>query len=150
MGSMGRMYYAKGSAMAVTDTGDFLQLRNGAGVICRIHEIRVWQESDTTLAMNTVRIQRGVGGSAGTGTSEDEMDIVSPASAATAFTLPTTDVGTLDLTIQCGWNILQEFVWLPTPDIQIHLAASDELGLSLRVADTLTIGASIWWEEIGV
>ncbi len=143
-------FYAQGNNLAVTDTGDFLQLRGAAGVICIVKEIRVWQESDTALAMNTIRIQRGTGGAAGTGLTERENDIAGAAPLATAFSLPTTDVGTLDLDVHCGWNILQEFVWLPTPEFQIHLAASDHIGVSLRVADTLTIGASIWWTEMGV
>lgn len=137
--------------LSVTDNGDFIQLRMGSTTKAQILEIRVWQESDLTItAMHTLRIQRGAGGAVGSALTEREYDIAGAGPVATAFSLPTTDVGTLDFDLHAGWNILQEFVWLPTPELQLPLAASDHLGVSLRVNDTLTIGASITWVEFGV
>lgn len=142
-------YQVQANTLSVTDTGDFIQLRNSTGVTCEILEVRVWQTSDTTLAMNAIRMRRGANGAAGTELTERELDVAGAAPVATAFSLPTTDVNSDDLDIHCGWNILQEFVWLPTPEFQIHLAASDHFGVSLLIADTLTIGANIIWRETG-
>jgi hypothetical protein len=143
------VFYTQANGLSVTDTGDFIQLRGAAGVRIEVLEIRVSQTSDTTIAMNTIRLHRGTGGAAGTGLTEREWDIAGAAPAATGFSLPTTDVGTLDLDVHCGWNILQEFVWLPTPEFPLVLAASDHLGVSLLAADTLTMNASILWAEYG-
>lgn len=146
------LYYVQANSLSVSDAGDFLQLRNPGGVICLVKEIRVWQTSDTALAMNAVRFNRGAGGAAGASAppTAREMDIAGASAVATAHSLPTTDVSSLDLDVHVGWNILQEMVWLATPELEIHLAASDHLGISLLTADTLTIGASIFWQEIGV
>ena len=63
--------------------------------------------------------------------------------------MPTGDVGTVTWDLVCGWNILQEFVWLPTPRFQLFMGASDTLALSLLNTDALTIGCSVIWEEFG-
>ena len=133
---------------SLADTGDWFQLRNGASCIVEILEIRVFQHVETDIQLNGIRLARGVGGAAGTGLTEYDYDVNNPAPVATAFSLPTTDVGTLDLEIRCGWNILQEFVWLPTPEIQIILHASDHLGIAPIVADAIAgVGCSITWQE---
>jgi len=144
------LYYVQANSLSVSDAGDFLQLRNPGGVICLVKEIRVWQTSDTALAMNAVRFNRGAGGAAGAALTERLMDVAVADAVATGHSLPTTDVSSLDLDVHVGWNILQEMVWLATPELEIHLAANDHLGISLLTADTLTIGASIFWQEIGV
>jgi hypothetical protein len=146
----GFIFTTAAAALAVTDTGDFLQLRGAAGAIVEILEIRVSQTSDTTLAMNAISIQRGTAGSGGAARSEYEYDTAGPTALVTAFSLATVDVGSVDLAVVAGWNILQEFVWLPTPEMQLHLAASDHLGISLLNADTLTVNAQVTWREIGV
>jgi len=145
---MGFIYQTTATNLSVTDTGDFVQLRNSSTLSVVIHEVRVWQESDTTLAMNTVRLHRGTGGAAGSAMTERELNQGGPAAVVTGFSLPTTDVGTLTGDMQSGWNILQEFLYLPIPEDRIILAASDHFGVSLRVADTLTIGCSVIWEEM--
>lgn len=148
---MGSLYQVTGTGLSVSTTNDIVQLRGAAGVIIKIHEIRVWQTSETTLAMNGIRLIRGTGGATGTGLVEREFDIVGSAPAATAFSIPGTNVATgVDFDFEAGWNILQEFVYLPTPALRLHMAASDELGVRLINSDTLTMGVTILWEEIGV
>lgn len=142
-------YYAQATSLAVVDNGDFLQLRNTTGIRIEVLEIVVYQTSDTALAMKALRFHRGTGGAAGTDVTEREWDQGGQAPLGTVFSLPTTDVGTLTLDIHRGWNILQEHVWLPTPAFPLILKPSDHLGISLRDNATLTIGASILWEEYG-
>jgi len=151
---MGRIYYVQTNSIEVSDAGDFIQLRGGASRKCIIKEIKVWQDSATTLAMETVRIHRGTGaGNAGVALTVRSVDITSAAAVATSFRLPTADVSTLDLDIHDGWNILQAYVWLPTPEIEIEVTAGQDLGISILNGPGTTItkvGASIFWEEIGV
>jgi hypothetical protein len=136
------------TGLSVTDDGDFFQLRSVANVLIIIHEIRVYQTSDTTLAMNGIEFNRGTGGAAGNALTENKWNIGNPTVLGTAFSLATTDVGSIDLTMSLGWNILQEFLWLPTPQFRIELAAADHFGISLVNTDTLTIGGNVVWEEI--
>ena len=142
-------YYAMAHTLTVSDQGDFFQMRNTTGNRIEVLEIRVWQTSDTALAMNAIRIQRGVGGSGGNAVTERSWDAGGKSVAATCFDTCTGDVGTLDLDIHCGWNILQEFVWLPTPEFYLILQPSDHVGLSLLISDSLTMGASMLWQEFG-
>jgi len=141
--------YVQANTLAVTDTGDFIQIRNGSDTRIEVIEVRVWQTSDTALAMNAVRLHRGVSGAAGTGLTEREWDNQSGTLGVTGFSMPTTDVGTLSLDIHSGWNILQEWIWLPTPEMPLILMNNEMLGVSLLIADTLTIGVSITWQTYG-
>jgi len=142
-------YYQQATSLAVVDNGDFLQLRNTTAIRIEVLEIVVYQTSDVTLAMKALRFQRGVGGSGGTALTEREWDVAGQAPAGACFSLPTVDVGTLDLDVHRGWNILQEYVWLPTPAFPLILKPSDHLGISLRDNTTLTIGCGILWQEYG-
>lgn len=145
----GRVYMASASALAVVDGGDFFQLRNTTARSVLIHAVHVSQTSDLSItAMQFVNIRRGVGGLAGTGLDEWENDVSGVAAGATAFSLPTTDVGTADWDAFFGWNILQEFVWLPTPEMRLKLKASDHLGIAI-ISDTLTVNVTVFWEESG-
>ena len=146
------MYHASAAGLAVTDTGDFFQLR-AVGVIAVIHEVRVWQENLVTLELNTIVMGRDStgGGAAGSALTEREFSPSTTAPASTTHSLPTTDVdaGTLTWDLHCGWNILQEFVWLPTPAMRVAVYPDDDFGISLRVAPSgsQTTGVSVIWEE---
>ena len=62
------------------------------------------------------------------------------------------NVGTLDMVKNFGWNVLQEFVWVPQPRYPLILLASDHLAVSLLNAPgvTLEMGVSMVWEEYGI
>lgn len=147
---MGRRYMSSAINLAVTDDGDFLQLRNGASTVVEIHEVRVFQTSDLALNPNGINFRRGVGGAGGATHTEWKYDVSSPDAGIAALDLATTDVGTVDLHLVFGWNLLQEFVWLATPQQRIWLAASDHFGVALSDDDTLTMGWFIHWEEWGI
>ncbi len=109
----------------------------------------------TSLELNTVQVRRGSsGGTGGSGFTEGAMDGNAPTSVCTAAGLPTGNVGTFDLLLYMGWNILQEFVWLPPPELALTFAAgtSHMVSISLRVAPSaaMTTGVSIFWEERSV
>jgi len=130
----------------------FFQLRGDTtGSAAEILEIIVFQTGATALdAMNGIHIERGTGGTTGAAQTEDEWMIDGPAAnfaAADVGSAFGVQVGTVDWNYRRGWNFLQEFVWLPTPEVQIWLKESDDLALSLIISDTLTIGYSITWVE---
>ena len=56
MGPSGQLASVSFTALSVVDTGDFFQLRSVAAVRIVIQEIRVFQTSDTTLAMNGIKM----------------------------------------------------------------------------------------------
>lgn len=141
-------YTVSAEGVSVTDATQFFQLVGGTGACVEILEIRVFQTSDTALAMNALHIERGTGGAGGTARTEDEHSPDGPAAIASASDgSPTTEVTGVDMNIRVGWNILQEAVWLPTPELQLWLKQNDDLAISLATADTLTIGYTITWNE---
>lgn len=145
-------YSVTATGLTVSDTGDFFQLRaptNRRGVIT---EIRVFQDGNTKVAMNSIRIVRGSAGfSGGTPLTQYRDDVVAGASSLDAYSLPTGDVTTFDLDIRRGWNILQEFVWMPTPSYQIMIGKSDAVGIRLlnTPASSLNIGFNVTFEAYG-
>ena len=146
---MGSLMVVNALTLSVTDNGDFLQLRNTTNSLALIHEIRVSQTSTTTLAMNVIRITRGSGGAAGTALTEREYDTAGQTPVVAAFSLPTTDVGSADFIYAGGWNVLQEWVYLPPPEHRIPLKSSQHLSVSLLNSATFTIHCQAVWEEIG-
>ena len=149
MATPGFIYQTSAHNVSVSDNGDFFQLRNGATSIVKILEFRAWQISDTALAMAAIRLDRGTGGAGGNAMTEYEWDSGGPASSVTTFNLATTDANSAGQTLAYagGWNILQEFVFLPTPEFQLYLSPGTNLGASLEAADTLEIGFSCVWQE---
>ena len=151
MSNQGRIFQARTPAagIAVTTQNDIIQMRNGTGETAEILAIQIFQTTETAIAnaMNGLRLNRGAGGATGGTMTVRKMFVGDAASGMTVVSAPGTSVGTLDLDELAGWNVLQPFVWLPTPDFQIFLAASDHFGISLEITDTLTVRGSIWWKE---
>lgn len=143
--------YTSGADLLTTlaDLGDWGQLRNGASCIVEVLEIQVFQVIETTLDMNGIRLVVGTVGSGGTDESNDKYQTDGPAAIADFFTLPTVDVSTPILELFQGWNILQPFVWLPTPETQLILSPSQALGIRPVKADAITsgVGINIIWQE---
>ncbi len=149
---MGRLFTAQAVNLTLaTDAGDFLLLTGIAGTRAKIHEIRVWQDGTTSLIMDGLRFSRGSGGSGGGSVTEHDRDGGETA-AIVVTSLPTTDVISIDYELHMGWNLLQEALWLPTPDQQLWLNDGDDLGIG-RILTSATahvsVSVSVTWEEFG-
>lgn len=146
----GRMYMASVAGLAITTTNDIIQLRNTTDRAVLIHAVHVSQTSELTISqMHVINLRRGVSGATGDALNEWENDVSDTDAGVTAVSEPGTNVDTSDWDGLFGWNILQEFVWLPTPEMRLWLAASDHFAVALLNADTLTMNATIFWEEFG-
>lgn len=145
---MGRIHTAQATALTLlADNGDFGALIGTAGTRARIHEIRVWQTGTTTLTLDVLRFTRGSAGAGGGTPTEYDMDTTDTA-VLNALSLPTTDVGTATYQLHMGWNLLQEALWLPTPDQQLVLGDGEDLGIGRVGAVAHTgVGWSVTWEE---
>ena len=154
MGAKVGTYIARSPGFSVVDTGDMFQMRMPATRKATVLSIRMWQTSVVDLFMNLVRIRRGVGGAGGNAVVEQEYDTESAAPGAVVVDLPTTDVGTIDWEFNDGHNILQPFIWLPTPAEQLIVMPSDHIGVSWGTTNgmpfTSSAGFCIIWEEEGV
>lgn len=152
MSPRGRQYTATAENLTLlADTGDIFNLQ-GATHAGRIVEVRVWQRGSTTLVMDTITMRRGVIGTPGGGTLTERLwDVSDTSPAFTAYSLPTDDVGTIDWEYSIGWNLLQEAVWLPTPELQLHLKLDDDFGIYTQASTAHTgVGVTVTWIEYGI
>ena len=133
----------------LADVGDFFQLIGGANP-WRLIECRVFQRALTAITMEVLTLTRDTGGSGGSGIVEyDYGGVDQPTPTTVCLTLPTTDVaGPLDLEQHLGWNMLQEAVWLPTPQMYIPCRANDDIGISqITGTANVDVGVSVIWQE---
>ena len=133
-------------------TGDIFQLRNGATRRVEILEIRIGQTSITSLELLVIAFNRGAGGVGGSALTERKFLTTMPTATATAHsdnTDFTTDVGTLDFDFGDVWNVLQNYVWLPTPEIKIILEASDHFAIALDTGPSanMSVTVNVIWRE---
>ena len=113
-------------------------------------EVEIFQRGTTTLTMETILLHRGTASAGGTGVTEYEFQTTSPSPTTLGFSLPTTDVGSATETWQLrrGFNLLQEAVHLPIPDLWVPVAASVDFGIAQMTGTAHTgVGVSITWAE---
>ena len=147
-----RIYSANATGVTVTTvSGDNTFVLLGGGNQYVIHEIRVWQTGTTTLTMEEIIIERGIGAAIGNGTGVTEYENdVDDNVQNTMYVWGTTSVEPTPITfeIRGGWNMLQEWVWLPTPDIQLFCQGTDDIGISFESTTAHTnVGCQITWQE---
>ena len=131
------------------DDGDFFALVGG-GTAWRLVEVRVFQTGTTTLTMDGLLISRGTGSAGGVGATEREWQTNGPAPTVTCLTMPTTDVDTAGLNWQypLGWNLLQEAIWPPIPEIMLPCIGTEDIGLhKITTTAHQDIGVGVIWEE---
>lgn len=133
----------------IADTGDFFQLRGGGDdVPWKLLELGVFQRGTPNLTMETIRVHRGVGGSGGTALTEYEFATTGPTPTVAAFSLPTGDVASNNLIHFHGWNMLQELLILPTPELQAPFGGNDHLGINQQSGTAHTnVGVRAMWAE---
>ena len=143
-------YSARVASMTLlADTGDIFNLEGNGTRPYRVLEARIWQSGTTALTMNSLAFRRGViVTAAGTAVTEKKYTTDGPAAVCVARSLPTTDVATDDWDYGMGWNLLQEVVWLPTPEVYLPCNGAQDFGISQveGIAHT-KVGVQLVWEE---
>ena len=132
----------------LADAGDFFLLAGGAN-LWMLLEIQVFQRGQSTIAVDSLRFNRGVGGAGGGLLTEYRFAATnSPVPTCVATSLPTTDVGTIDWQKRRGWNLLQEASVVPIPELWLPMRANDDLGIGREgiVAHT-GVGVNVAWAE---
>jgi hypothetical protein len=131
---------------------DAIVLATGAGAPATIYEVKLSQMTVTTSEILSLKLHRGTGGSGGTGATEvplDSGDTTTPDS--TVVYKQTTQSTEANLIDAFNWNIIQEFIWLPVPELRPTILISSQFVLELETdpSVTLTMSGSIKWEEHG-
>lgn len=157
---MPRMYVAQTNGVATTVATDIFELVAAATHIIVVHGIEISQTSDTGDAQEellSILLKRGVGNTSGSGGSSPTKSKLQTGAATSAATLEANNTtvavaggGSLTTLHASAWNVRMPWLWIPTPEMRIVLAPSETLIVGAPApADSLTVNATIYWEEIG-
>ena len=150
--ALGRMYSAVIEDAAIVAATDLFQIE-GATVIGVIHFISISQTSDVQDANAenlTIKI-RQVTDALTTSATRNKLDQGSAAAAADVAVNQTSQLTTGAATIFAeAWNIALPFIWMPPPEQRIIVPTANTIVVTMPApADSLTVNATMIWEEIG-
>lgn len=159
---MGRIYSTQTSGVTLDEDRDLFEVLAATGKPVKIHGWALHQISDVgDAAEEVVRIEvvRGVGavtsGSGGSSPSVHPLDDADTAVGATVEANNTARMaagsGTLETLEQFGWNIRIPWVHFYTPELRPRVNPGDRwtlAALAAALADAVTFGSTIWFEEI--
>jgi hypothetical protein len=139
-------------------TNPVIQVGSGSGFVYRVHKIQITQNNSTTSGNSEVKVQRLSAGATvtaaaatdwGKHSSGDGNIGLTFSTSTTGFTGSTTGTTTGAPIIQESFNILNGYLWLPTPAFQIEIPPSGWLALSMPTAAAAVYDFEITLEEIG-
>lgn len=150
--ALGRMYSAIIEDAAIAVATDLFQIE-GVTVIPILHMISISQNldfGDAAAEMVTIKIRRATDALT-TSATKNKLDPGSVAAVADVAVNQSTQLTTGAATIYAeNWNIALPFIWMPPPEQRIVVPTADIVVVTMEVPDdSLTISATMIWEEIG-
>lgn len=157
---MGRMYTAVVSASAVTAAVDIFEIVGAADSLTVVHGWTVSQSTEVGDSQEEgleLTAARGEGATSGSGGSSGTAVPVNAGDAAFGGTVEIVNTtqasaggGSLTETESHNWNIRVPFAMIYTPETRPVISPGDMWVLRTTApADSTTISATIWVEEIG-
>jgi len=152
---MGFTYTASQDAQAITTAVDLFHITAATDKPIVLHWLELMNATDLGDANEEVLrigIYRGVtSGGGGTALTEVGINDLSPTAGAAVVGQGTASTGGT-LIWEIGWNIRQAGpIWVPTPELRPRIsAANDPVAFRLMAApaDSVTISATVCWEEV--
>ena len=152
---MGRMYSAVMDAVSITAANvpqDLFELLAASNVAVLIHEIRISQKTLTASELLQIKLHRGTSTGSGGGTvTPKALQEGDPAADSTVERNNTTQsVETSPLVID-HWNVVNPWIWLPTPESRILVPGGGLFIVELETdpSATFTVSGTIIFEELG-
>jgi hypothetical protein len=147
------MYSAVIEDQATTVAADLFQIE-GNTVIPVIHYITISQNldfGDAAAEMIVIKIRRVTDAVTTPLATKNQMDSGDSAGGADVITYDTTQLTTGAATIFAeNWNIALPFIWMPPPEQRIVVPTANAVVVTMEAPDdSLTISATMIWEEIG-
>jgi hypothetical protein len=161
---MGQMYTARFDQVAVTALQDLFEIKAATSCVVVIHDWSIYQTSDVAdaaeeiLRIETVRGDSAeISGSGGSTVTPQKLGSLQAAAASTVEANNTTRMaggsppGSSDITGTFGWNVRVPLEKVYTPETRpvVGPGAYWALALPVAPADSLTIGGTLTFEEIG-
>jgi hypothetical protein len=160
--SMGRMYTAQFSAVAITALQDLFEILAPATGPIVVHSWEIFQITDVgDAAEEILRIEtvRGVGAvTSGTGGSTVTCHPVCDGDAATTATVEANNTtrmvvgsGTLEVLSQHGWNVRMPYEKIYIPEERPVVSPGNRWTIALPVgpSDSLTTSGTVTFQQIG-
>jgi hypothetical protein len=141
---------------------DFFEILAASNRVVRLHAIELEQTTEVGDAQEeglAIILKRGVGsvtsGSGGSTGNPSALDAGDTAFAGTVEINNTTKMavgsGTIVFIGNWAWNVRIPFLKLFTPELRPLIKGGDRLAVELATtpADSITLSANIWFEELG-
>lgn len=149
---MGRIYSATFEEVSVTVAQDLFEINAPADAIVVIHGFEISQSSDTDSEMLNLLVHRGgTSGSGGTTPTASPLEVGDAAFGGTVEANNTTPGTEGTILHSAAFNVLNGYIWVPTPECRPVLSPSGRLMVELQTApaDALTMSGTAYFEEIG-
>lgn len=149
---MGRMYSATFEEVAVSVIQDLFEINAPANAIVVVHGFEISQSSDTDSEQLNLLIHRGsTSGSGGSTPTARPMELGDPAFEGTVEANNTAQSTEGVFIHSAAFNVLNGYVWIPTPEIRPVISPSGRLIIELQTApgDELTMSGTVYFEERG-
>ncbi len=153
---MTRRYSAQYNGVAVTAQQDLFELNAPATAAVRVLGVVLAQSTEVGDAQEeglSILFKRGATTSGSGGTVPTAAQLF--ASAAFAGTVEANNTtkatgGTIVTLHADVWNVRTQFLWIPTPEMQIVLAPSDRFTVELATtpADSITMNGTLYFEAV--
>ena len=147
---MGRMYSVLMDAATVSTAQDLGRITAPSDAILKIHEVVVTQEATETSDTGAIQLQRS--STAGTGTSYTAklLEGSDAAFGGSSVVNLSVDTSAGDILHREGFNVLNGYRYLPTPETRITVPPSGIFVVRSDVAITsATVTCVVIFEEIG-
>lgn len=149
---MGRMYAAVFEEVAVSAIQDLFELNAPADAVVKVHSFEVSQSSDVDSEMLALLFHMGsTSGSGGSTPTPTPLELGDAAFGGTVEANNTSQSTEGTFLHAAAFNVLNGYIWMPTPEARIVLSPGDRLIIELQTApgDELTMSGTLVFEEIG-
>ena len=149
---MGRMYSATFEEIAVSAVQDLFEVVAPSDAAVVIHGFEISQSSDTDSEMLNLLVHRGTAsGSGGASVTASPLAVGDAAFGGTVERNNTTQSVEGTILHSAAFNVLNGYVWIPTPECRPVISPSGLFIVELQTApaDALTMSGVVYFEEIG-
>jgi hypothetical protein len=146
------MYAAVFEEVAVSAAQDLFEIVAPSDAVVIVHGFVIGQSSDTDSEQLNILVHRGsTSGSGGTSVTPSPLEVGDAAFGGTVEANNTSQ-GTEGTFIHSDtFNVLNGYVWVPTPECRPVLSPAGRLIIELQTApaDALTMSGTAYFEEVG-
>jgi hypothetical protein len=150
------------AGVAVTAIQDLFEIVAASSTALIIHQVQLAQITEIADAqeeMLSLSYKRGTSGttsgSGGSAPTPVKLETGMAAASSTAevnnTTIAVVGGGTLTVMWMDSWNVRQQYLWLPTPELRPVISPGERFILTLNAApaDSITMAGNVWFEEFG-